>query len=288
MLKTKWKQTVLLALLMGGCFAAGAAASNGIERVDAYLRPDYKVVVEGDEVQLENPVLIYNNSSYLPVRALGNLLEATINWDGQTNTIYVDPRFPGQPEIPVDSDYEEIEMQQPFPYSVTYRSKEYGLLSVGANYNTYYRVEDLALMGIDTSGLSKVRDKYTGFFFVKQEDVTKLVKGDFIVSVSREPVIAGVYDEELKEILLNLAKTGITTVGQQLTEPYEPYLIYHYAFYISAVEDRPNWFYLFSRNERNELMVFVAQFAQDQEGKWYRKTLNSTAPEYLHSFFDNK
>ena len=74
---------------MGTCFGAGVYAQDVLQRVDAYLRNDYKVVVNGQAVQLNNPPLIYNNSSYLPVKELGGYLGAVVNWQESTKTIYL-------------------------------------------------------------------------------------------------------------------------------------------------------------------------------------------------------
>lgn len=282
----KWKQVGLLTLLMGGCFAAGAVASNGIERVDAFLRPDYKVIVEGKAADLDTPVLIYNNSSYIPVRAVSKLLGADVNWHEQTNSIYINPRFPGQPEAPnEESEYREIILQQPFAYKVTYLGKEYGLLSIVADYNNYYRVEDLARMGIDTRGVTKSRDAYTGYLFIKQEEADKLWKEQPIITVSIEPVMTGVYDKTLESTFLDFAKLGLPMLHKYNPDMYPNNL---FIFYIDAVADHPGWYYMFCRDERNELSVIVANYAQNENGTWYQKSMSNVKPDYLHRFFDNK
>ena len=90
----------LLALLMGACLALSMAfsalAASDVERVGAQLRPDFTIVidekertffnVDGDEV---HPIL-YDGTTYLPVRAIGELMDKNVNWDQSTLTITLD------------------------------------------------------------------------------------------------------------------------------------------------------------------------------------------------------
>lgn len=75
----------LLAALLGAAGAVSAAPT--VTNVTAQLNPDYKIVVDGVNQNLFNsagqPVypLVYNNSTYLPLRAMGELMNKNVNWD---------------------------------------------------------------------------------------------------------------------------------------------------------------------------------------------------------------
>lgn len=281
----RWKKAGLLTLLMGGCFAAGAAASNGIEKVEAFLRPDFKVVVNGVVAQLDNPVLIYNETSYLPVKAVGTLFGAQVNWDGQTNSIYVDPSFPDKPVVPDTTEYSEIRMQQTYGNKVNFRGREYGMLSVTTSTDTYYRVIDLARMGIDTRGVPKVKEEYTGFLFIKQEEAYKLWGSIPEMYATYEPVTSGVYDTALRDKLLDWATNYLPELGKQYPEMYPDH---PYVYFIDAVEGRSNWFYMLGRNNRDEMPVFVMEYVKDKDEKWQQKSYQGINIKSLRKFIDDK
>lgn len=75
----------LLAALLGAAGAVNAAPT--VTNVTAQLNPNYKIVVDGVNQNLFNsagqPVypLVYNNSTYLPLRAMGELMNKNVNWD---------------------------------------------------------------------------------------------------------------------------------------------------------------------------------------------------------------
>lgn len=74
-----------------------AIASTGSRTVEiAY--DNIKLVVNGEKVtprdgsgKIVEPFTL-NGTTYLPVRALGNALDMDVEWDGRTNTVYLDGR----------------------------------------------------------------------------------------------------------------------------------------------------------------------------------------------------
>lgn len=79
-------QSCLLAVALGIAFTGGVYANDTLEKVEAYLRPDFKVEVNGKSVKDAIP-LIYEGDSYLPFRAIGELLGAVVSWDEDKKTI---------------------------------------------------------------------------------------------------------------------------------------------------------------------------------------------------------
>ena len=98
----KRKQFLIKAGALVVTFALGAgsvfAMQEYVRQVQAELRPDVKVAVDGQQQTFTdvngNPVypLLYNGSTYLPVRAIGNLMGKTVTWDERTNTVGLDSK----------------------------------------------------------------------------------------------------------------------------------------------------------------------------------------------------
>lgn len=82
------KRTVILAatLLCAISFGLGVASSGLIETVESQIRKDFTVVVDGEIKTFQNVngervyPLLYDGTTYLPVRAIGNLMGKTVYW----------------------------------------------------------------------------------------------------------------------------------------------------------------------------------------------------------------
>jgi hypothetical protein len=187
---SKWSKIAVLGTLMGTCFTAGVYAQDVLQRVDAYLRNDFKVVVNGQEVKLANPPLIYNNSSYLPVKELGTYLGAVVNWKDSTKTIYLNSRInPQQPAEGNETNYTEIVLQYPYPQYLDYLGATYPVL-VNMTDQTYYRLKDLDRMGVSTGGLRKAKEKYSEDIYVSEEELKKSWKETPQISyLINEPIV---------------------------------------------------------------------------------------------------
>lgn len=95
--------TLVLALVLCLGFTAGALAASGTRTIEVTYR-DIKLVVDGAEVTLKDGAgnsiepFIYNGTTYLPVRAVGEALGKEVLWDGNSSTVYVG-KIPGQEEV---------------------------------------------------------------------------------------------------------------------------------------------------------------------------------------------
>ena len=78
------------------CFASGVFASVELEKISAYLNHGVSVAKEGEIVDLldlsgnKMTPITYNDSTYLPVRSVGNLLGHEIDWDEKMQCIRID------------------------------------------------------------------------------------------------------------------------------------------------------------------------------------------------------
>ena len=71
-------------------------AGAQVEDISAQLRDDFTIVVDGvtrtfaDANGSRVYPLLYSGSTYLPVRAIGELMGKTVSWDGNTRTVSLD------------------------------------------------------------------------------------------------------------------------------------------------------------------------------------------------------
>ncbi len=83
----KKKISIFAACVVGVvCLAFGASAAGVIQYVQSEIRPDFTVVVDGQVRTFQNAQgetvypLLYDGTTYLPVRAIGNLMGKTVYW----------------------------------------------------------------------------------------------------------------------------------------------------------------------------------------------------------------
>ena len=63
---------------------------------EAYLKPDVKILYDFEEQKFKNVVgapvypIIYNGSTYLPLRSAAELMGIDIGWDNETKTVYLE------------------------------------------------------------------------------------------------------------------------------------------------------------------------------------------------------
>ncbi len=83
----KKKFTVLLAGVIAlTSFAVGAMSKNVIEKIEAEIRGDFTVVIDGEKQtfrdvngNIVDPIL-YEGTTYLPIRAIGEIMGKTVYW----------------------------------------------------------------------------------------------------------------------------------------------------------------------------------------------------------------
>jgi hypothetical protein len=285
-LNSKRKKVALLAFLLTGAFAAGAAASNGIERVDAFLRPDFKLIVDGKTAKLDNPILVYNDTSYLPIREISGLLGADVNWNNSSNTAYVNSRFEGQPSAPVDNgQYREIEMKNPNPMFFKYLGKEYGVMTFYGYGDTtiYYRVIDLNRMGVNTAGVLKYRDKNTHDFYITEEDVHKLWKETPETQWSNGLIMSGIYDIKLQKFFQTMVDDArVAPYNSQTYKFLEPFTT---VFFADALDDHPGYYSMYYWDNNGGTGVIILQVEKDKDGNFFRRSYTLIELQYMYKYF---
>lgn len=104
----KQKTKFIAALALVCAVVLGVAAAAGTSRqITATLRPDITVQVDGvnqaitDSNGNEAAPIIYNGTTYLPVKSIGQILGQSVTWDGKTNTVNI--TNPNTPSTPVST-----------------------------------------------------------------------------------------------------------------------------------------------------------------------------------------
>ncbi|MDE7245506.1 MAG: PepSY domain-containing protein [Oscillospiraceae bacterium] len=104
-----WNQTTKTVTLAGNRTSAATAgtpdASAEIQNIDVNFRSDFTIVVDGKKQTFQdaagNPLypMLYNGSTYLPLRAIGELMGKTVSWDGETKTVTITGNNPDAPLV---------------------------------------------------------------------------------------------------------------------------------------------------------------------------------------------
>lgn len=96
MIQIKKTTFITLLVIVGLLFGVvGVGASGGIERIQAALNHNITFLLDGakwtpkDNNGNKLSALVYNGSTYVPLRAVSEALDAEVNWDGSTSTITI-------------------------------------------------------------------------------------------------------------------------------------------------------------------------------------------------------
>ncbi len=87
----KWMALGVVCCML--CVAVPVLAAGGGKGEQARLRPDYTIVIDGKEMNFKRAdgsaayALVYEDATYLPLRAIGEALGKNVNWNEKTKTI---------------------------------------------------------------------------------------------------------------------------------------------------------------------------------------------------------
>ncbi len=92
-MKKKTIKVIASALILVICFAMGASASGLLQTIEAYLNYGITIKLDGQEQVMYDAVgtrvypISYQGTTYVPIRAVSNMLGIDVNWDGTTDTV---------------------------------------------------------------------------------------------------------------------------------------------------------------------------------------------------------
>lgn len=91
MKKLTTKAAICIASIVS--MSVGVMASNGVEEIKAYLRPDITIKYDGITTALSDASgnriypLSYEGTTYVPLRAVSDLVGLNVDWDGEENAV---------------------------------------------------------------------------------------------------------------------------------------------------------------------------------------------------------
>ena len=97
----------------------GVVSASGVWDNISVLRNDINVVVNGRDVTADN--FLYNDTTYLPLRAVSEALNQSVSYDESTNTAYIGMGSPNQTVS--NTNTEEAKVGYEYKYSANSGSK---------------------------------------------------------------------------------------------------------------------------------------------------------------------
>lgn len=120
-MKKKW--IVMLAVVMLFAFTAGVVAAPAVQQISASLASDIQFAVKGKAWAPKDAdgsalyPIVYNDRTYLPVRAIGEALGVKVDWNNDTRTVILGEAAvtpaPQKEEPKVDPVKEEPKQEEP-------------------------------------------------------------------------------------------------------------------------------------------------------------------------------
>lgn len=79
----------IMGVVVGAVFATGTAAyaDEGLQKVEAYLRPSLSIELDGKPVKLDSAPVMYDGSTYLKLRDVAALTGLQVDWNETTQTV---------------------------------------------------------------------------------------------------------------------------------------------------------------------------------------------------------
>lgn len=149
-------QGLILGILIGTMLTSGIVFAKQISETINAVYMNVKLVIDGEEITPKDAngnvvePFIYNGTTYLPVRAIGEAFDKDVHWDGETATVYVgDIVKPAKEVYLYDKPYLECEIPAEFgagkKATITeVGSRKYDLSYsnfIGFNLDTYERID---------------------------------------------------------------------------------------------------------------------------------------------------
>jgi hypothetical protein len=270
----KIRKVAMLGLLISASFVSGAFAASNLEKVEAYLRKDFQVFVNGTKADV-GPVLVYENTSYLPVAKLGRLLGAEVNWNAGNQGIYINPKLYQQtdPTDDANTSYSTITMYQPQGFNITYLGKQVPVLAVyTTDYTTtYYRVSDLKNLQIDLGGLSLAKEMRTEELYVSDKELAKVWKEKPQIDYVYDKLITGNPDkDQLKVVVDYLDMLPAMYKALNYKDPNYPDMDYYTVPIIYAIDALPNNEFKILGSENGRFKQYSLKLKQNILEQWYR------------------
>ncbi|MGN0108126.1 MAG: stalk domain-containing protein [Hominilimicola sp.] len=168
-------------MLVMGAISAIAVCADDVWQTINVLPNTIKVVVDGKEVQADN--FLYNDTTYLPIRAVSEALGKDVQYDTETGTATISEK----------KEDDKVEVISKYTPAVEYiNNTDYIVMEN----DTYYAKLNFVAHKIQEAGYQFDYDYGTETFFIKKDD--EVIFSKSIINVEDMGVIP--YDQFVEEI----------------------------------------------------------------------------------------
>lgn len=123
---SKKKIGVAMSVVLACGIVTGAQASSVLEEVKAFVNKEIKFEINGKQWYPSNEIITYDNSTYLPVRAISEALNVVVDYEHDTRTIYLGEKAEGIPLLDsVDISTDHTASVTKDPSKTTYFGSKY-------------------------------------------------------------------------------------------------------------------------------------------------------------------
>ncbi len=195
---------VVLVLAMILSYGAGASASSNKKQITAELDYGVSVRLDGELKDLFDASgtrvypIMYNGTTYLPIRALANLLGLEVNWDQATQTVLLGTKPAGGTDL-IDTfkayDLSSVGWSEATQVQ-SFEKKTQDI--AGIKCENWIRINFWGASEEDTSVASfNIGGKYESLTFqcYADSDVTLFVRGDNDVVLFQKEIVGGQLNE---------------------------------------------------------------------------------------------
>lgn len=120
---------------------SSTVVASAAEKKDAQTRPDFTIVIDGEETWFKSasgdsiyPIL-YNDTTYLPLRSIGEIMGKNVNWDEETKTITLSGERDsyGNTSKKVSAKKQDVEIEVRKDFTIIIEDKEYTFKDANGN-----------------------------------------------------------------------------------------------------------------------------------------------------------
>lgn len=201
----KSSKGIVAAVVVGASFATGMFADTLVSTIQAELHKDLTIIVDGEKQTFQDAngaivyPIMYNGTTYLPVRAIGGLMGKNVGWDGATRTITLKaPTYDLGGSLVYEDSTVELRFKRAYKTTIPYMECDECVVEFTVN-NKSDKTIDLLM---DTFGMNGV--SYTGLS--GSESIAPNSTG--LVSFSKY-----VNDETSTSVFSTFSGKGIETVS---------------------------------------------------------------------------
>lgn len=180
------KKSLITGLILGVSITATTAvlAEPAVETIQALLKPNVTVQLDGKKIELKNAPIYYKDTNYLPIRDISSALGLDVQWDNSNQTVMLSSGVQGAMG-PMPSDATVIKDDKNLSDVVYYKRDDvYFKLLKDANGDStkagfYLDVKNNKLV-VTHKGIEYIVDDQKDSYYDRQNDITYFTE-DFLL-----------------------------------------------------------------------------------------------------------